>query len=123
MAHFAELDGSNIVTRVVVVGNENCLDGDDNESEAVGIQWCENFFGGGTWIQTSFNTAAGKHYNPDSRLDSEAIDFMTEDDKTPLRKNYAGRGHIYDATRDAFREPQPEGSFTLNEDTCRWEPS
>ena len=123
MAHFAELDGSNIVTRVVVVDNGNCLDGDGNESEAVGIAWCENFFKGGTWIQTSYNTCAGKHFTPNSRLDSEAIDFMTEDEGTPLRKNFAGKGHIYDATRDAFREPQPEGSFTLNEDTCRWEPS
>ena len=121
MAHYAELDGSNIVTRVIVVGNENCLDGDGNESEAVGIAWCENFFKGGTWIQTSFNTCAGKHFTPNSRLDSEAIDFMTEDGGTPLRKNYAGKGYIYDSTRDAFHEPQYFPSWILNETTCRWD--
>ena len=121
MAHFAELDKNNIVTRAIVVGNENCLDGDGNESESVGITWCENFFGGGTWIQTSYNTKGGKHWDPNSRIDSEAADFWTEDDGIPLRKNYAGKGYIYDSTRDAFYYPKPEGSWTLNEDTCRWE--
>ena len=118
MAHFAELDGSNIVTRVVVVGNENCLNGDGNESEAVGIAWCENFFGGGTWIQTSFNTLAGKRYLPEP--DEDGLRVLDES-RPQFRKNYAGKGHIYDSTRDAFYEPQPEGSWTLNEDTCRWE--
>ena len=123
MAHFAELDENNIVTRVVVVDDENCLDDDGNESEAIGIKWCEKFFMGGTWIQTSFNTKLNKHFTPNSRIDSEAIDFMTEDDGTPLRKNFAGKGYIYDATRDAFYESKPDGSWTLNEETCRWEAS
>ena len=39
-----------------------------------------------------------------------------------FRKNYAGIGYIYDKTRDAFREPQPYASWTLNESTCIWEP-
>jgi hypothetical protein len=38
------------------------------------------------------------------------------------RKNYASKGYIYDLTRDAFYRPQPYGSWTLNEDTCNWEP-
>ena len=118
MAHFAELDENNIVTRVVVVGNENCLGDDGNESEAVGIAWCENFFGGGTWIQTSFNTWGGKHWTTGEEPLGEP---STEDDGTPFRKNYAGKGHTYDSTRDAFYDPQPEGSWTLNEDTCQWE--
>ncbi len=45
MAHFAELDTNNIVTRVVVI---------DNADEADGQQWCGDFFGGGTWVQTSY---------------------------------------------------------------------
>ena len=120
MAHFAVLDESNIVTAINVIADSDCLDGDGNESEAVGIAWCENFYGGGTWIQTSYNTKGGKHWAPNSRIDSEAADFYTEDDVAPLRKNYAGIGYFYDSTRDAFYEPEIEG-LDLNEDTCRWE--
>jgi hypothetical protein len=38
-----------------------------------------------------------------------------------FRKNYAGIGYTYDSTRDAFIPPQPYPSWTLNEDTCRYE--
>lgn len=38
-----------------------------------------------------------------------------------IRKNYAGVGHTYDQGRDAFYEPQPYPSWTLNETTCLWE--
>jgi hypothetical protein len=58
----------------------------------------------GEWIQTSYNTRAGTH-----TLGG-----------TPLRKNYAGIGHIYDAHRDAFYVLQPYPSWTLIEDTCQW---
>jgi hypothetical protein len=37
------------------------------------------------------------------------------------RKNFAGIGHTYDTTRDAFIAPQPYNSWTLNEDTCQWD--
>ena len=39
-----------------------------------------------------------------------------------IRKNYAGIGFSYDATRDAFYPPKPFDSWTLDEDTCLWEP-
>ena len=58
----------------------------------------------GKWIQTSYNTYGGVH----------------SDGGTPLRKNYAGIGFTYDATKDAFIAPQPYSSWTLVEDTCRW---
>ena len=58
----------------------------------------------GEWIQTSYNTHGGQH--PENR---------------PLRKNFAGIGYTYDATRDAFISPQPYASWTLNEDTCQWD--
>jgi hypothetical protein len=38
-----------------------------------------------------------------------------------FRKNYAGIGYTYDATRDAFIAPKPFNSWILNEDTCIWE--
>jgi len=59
----------------------------------------------GTWIQTSYNTYGGEH-----KLGG-----------TPLRKNYAGIGYVYDKPRDAFYAPQPYPSWTLNEETCLWE--
>lgn len=37
------------------------------------------------------------------------------------RKNYAGIGFTYEATRDAFIPPKPYSSWVLTEATCRWE--
>jgi hypothetical protein len=59
----------------------------------------------GTWVQTSYNTLGNVHLL----------------DNTPLRKNYAGIGYVYDEGRDAFYSPQPFASWTLNEDTCLWD--
>ena len=59
----------------------------------------------GQWIQTSYNTYGGQH--PEGR---------------PLRKNYAGIGYAYDLTRDAFIPPKPFPSWTLDEETCLWNP-
>tara|TARA_R110002051_G_C8358396_1_gene441421 strand:+ start:71 stop:451 length:381 start_codon:yes stop_codon:yes gene_type:complete len=95
MAHFAELNESNIVIRAIVVNDEH---------EADGENWCNNLLEG-TWKQTSYNTFANVH----------ALGG------TPFRKNFAGIGMTYDATRDAFIYPQPYTSWTLNETTCSWE--
>ena len=69
----------------------------------------------GTWIQTSYNTRGGVHYEPNSHTPSS-------DQSKALRKNYAGIGFIYDEDIDAFYEPQPYASWKLNTTTCRWEP-
>lgn len=60
----------------------------------------------GEWIQTSYNTRGGVH-----SLGG-----------TPLRKNFAAIGYTYDYAKDAFIPPQPFPSWTLNEETCLWEP-
>ncbi len=60
----------------------------------------------GSAKRTSYNTRAGVH-----QLGG-----------TPFRKNYAGKGMIYDPVRDAFYGEQPYASWILNEDTCEWEP-
>ena len=39
-----------------------------------------------------------------------------------IRKNFAGIGHKYDQTLDAFIPPNSFKSWTLNETTCQWEP-
>ena len=97
MAHFAEIDENNIVTRVLVVG-------DDQEHR--GQEFLANDLGlGGTWFKTSYNTVGGVHSNGG----------------TPFRKNYAGIGFTFDEARDAFIPPKPFNSWNLNEDTCLWE--
>jgi hypothetical protein len=68
---------------------------------------------GGEWIQTSYNTFGGKHYDPTTGL---------EDDKIPLRKNYAGLGFTYDRENDAFIPLKPYPSFVFNNETFRWQP-
>lgn len=40
-----------------------------------------------------------------------------------IRKNYAGIGMRYDEILDAFIPIQPYPSWTLNENTCKWEAS
>jgi len=39
-----------------------------------------------------------------------------------IRKNYASNGNIYDPVRDAFYAEQPYPSWTLDEETCIWQP-
>jgi hypothetical protein len=43
MAHFAEINDNNIVTKVIVVHNNELLLG-DTESEQKGIDFCEGLF-------------------------------------------------------------------------------
>jgi|TARA_R100000479_G_scaffold13537_1_gene5340 hypothetical protein len=69
----------------------------------------------GKWIQTSYNTRGGVHYDPETGEPSA-------DQSKALRKNYAGIGFKYDVQRDAFIEPKPFESWTLNETSCLWEP-
>tara|TARA_R100001369_G_scaffold14436_1_gene29058 strand:+ start:290 stop:652 length:363 start_codon:yes stop_codon:yes gene_type:complete len=96
MAHFAKIE-SEVVTQVIVA-----------EQDFIDAQ-------GGTWVQTSYNTRSGVHYQPNT-------DEISEDQSKALRKNYAGLGMVYDSTRDAFYAPQPYASWALNETTCLWEP-
>jgi hypothetical protein len=67
----------------------------------------------GQWLQTSYNTRGGVHYQPDSEIPSA-------DQSKALRKNYAGVGYTYDAAKDAFIAPQPFASWTLDDATCLW---
>jgi len=102
MAHFAKIN-NDLVEKVVVVDNNDILV-DGVEHEETGALMLNQGFGG-NWVQTSYNTNSGEH----------------SFGGTPFRKNYAGVGYTYDATRDAFIPPKPFASCTLNEDTCQWE--
>lgn len=98
MSHWAQIDENNIVINVLV-GNNSYID--------EGYQWLIDNIGG-RWIQTSINTYAGVHIQGG----------------TPLRKNYAGIGFMYNEELDAFIPPKPENypSFIINEQTGLWEP-
>ena len=96
MAHFAELiqktdptgfttDKHWVVERVIVVDNSHV-----SADEALdGENWCSTFFGGGTWKQTSYNSN--------------------------FRKQYAGKGYIFDTAKNKFLTPQPFASWSLDE--------
>src|SRR6056300_11134 len=91
MAHFAELNNSNEVLRVIVISNDDVdANGGELSSEA------ETFVAsivphsedGTAWKQTSYNNN--------------------------FRKHYAGIGHTYDASKDKFILPQPYPSWSLD---------
>ena len=100
MAHFAKINvNTNQVVHISVVDNWNIVDGEGNEVESIGIAYLESVHGSDSnfiWRQTSYNNN--------------------------MRKNYAGIGMTWDAGRNAFIPPKPFNSWTLNEDTCRWDP-
>lgn len=98
MAHFAKVQDG-IVTQVIVAEPEFFDTFVDSSP--------------GQWIQTSYNTRGGVHYNPDTNEPSA-------DQSKALRKNYAGIGYSYDAQRDAFIPPKPYASWVLDEQTCLW---
>jgi len=110
MAHFAQLNENGEVVQVIVVDNQELLNEHGDESEDLGIAFCQQLYGGDTtWEQTSFNGG--------------------------IRKNFAGLGHSFDARLDAFIPPKPVSTeriresdskiedieWELNEETARWE--
>ena len=98
MAHFAKVvDGK--VTQVIVAEREFFATFQDPTP--------------GEWVQTSYNTRGGVHYDP-------ATGEPSADQTKALRKNYAGIGYTYDPLRDAFIPPKPSPDATLDEFSCTW---
>jgi len=79
MAHFVKIDENNVVRQGIVVRNEDILDIEGNESEAVGQAFIASIGLEGTWIQTSYNGS--------------------------FRGKYACLGEVYDAELDEFVAP------------------
>ena len=94
MGHFAKIVNG-VVKQVVVIANKDIKDEEGNEVEAVGSKFCRELFGDGQFIQCSYN---GK-----------------------IRKNYPGKGWLYNSEHDFFHESQPYASWTLNLNNGRWE--
>ena len=91
MAHFAELNNSNEVLRVVVISNDDvdANGGDEStQAETFVASIVPHSTGGTAWKQTSYN------HN--------------------FRKHYAGIGDTYDASKDKFISPQPYPSWSLD---------
>jgi len=105
MASFAKIGLNSKVIEVLSVVNEVIHDSNGIEQEAIGIDFLTKLTGYPLWKQTSYNTYGGVHSSGG----------------TPLRKNHAGIGYIYDEDRDAFIPPKIYNSWILNEDTCLWE--
>lgn len=94
MSHFAKVENG-IVTQVIVAEQD----------------FIDSGVVGNNWIQTSYNTRGGIHYNPATNL---------PDNGTALRANYAGLGYIYDAENDVFYTSQPYPSWTISAPDWIW---
>ena len=91
MAHFAELNSSNEVLRVIVVSNDdvNANGGDQHsDSETFVTTIVPYSTGGVAWKQCSYN------HN--------------------FRKQYAGKGYTYNPSKDKFIADKPYPSWTLD---------
>ena len=91
MAHFAELNSSNEVLRVIVISNDDVdANGGDQHADAETFvaSIVPHSTGGTAWKQTSYNNN--------------------------FRKQYAGAGNIYDASKNKFISPQPYSSWSLD---------
>ena len=103
MAHFAQLDSNNVVTNVIVVGNDDASDFNGVEVESIGVAFCQKLVGSDTnWKQTSYNNR--------------------------MRGNYAGIG-MTDMTNvatlgvgstDIFINQQPYPSWSIGVGTAQW---
>ena len=91
MAHFAELNSSNEVLRVIVVSNDD-VDANGGDLHVDAETFVESIVpystDGVAWKQTSYNNN--------------------------FRKQYAGIGVTYDASKDKFILPQPFPSWSLD---------
>ena len=97
MAHFAELESKTdptgftsdthlIVKRVVVVANDEV----PSDEHVDGETWCKNFFN-----------------KPDTEFKQTSYNHK-------FRKQYAGIGYRYDASKNKFIAPQPFASWSLD---------
>ena len=116
MAHFAKLGANSKVLTVLTLNNSDMLNADGVEDETVGQQYLErhNNWPAQMWIQTSYNTRRGKHYD-------NKTGQLSADQSKALRGNYAGQGMIYGEDNDLFIDKKPYASWVLNTTTVRWQ--
>ena len=95
MAHFAELNDSNVVLRVIVISNED-VDANGGDYHADAEAFVKSKFGGHLWKQCSYNHNA--------------------------RKLFPGKGYTYAASKNKFIAPQPFSSCSLDENADSYPP-
>ena len=98
MAHYAKVN--NTIVEQIIVAEAEFFDTFVDSSP-------------GAWVQTSYNTRGGVHYEANSNTPSS-------DQSKVLRKNYAVIGGSYNGV--GFYDIQPFASWTLNSTTYYWEP-
>lgn len=99
MAHFAQLDENNIVTNVLVVGNDDIQNLPFPQSEPLGVTFLQNLFPNTTWKQTSYNNN--------------------------FRIRYAGIGYKFHADcgeHGGFAPPARYDYFVFDAAQCLWVP-
>lgn len=96
MAHFARVvDG---IVQSVIVAEQDFIDTLPDAN---------------LYIQTSYNTRGGVHYDPQTGEPSA-------DQSKALRMNFAQVGGMYAPVRDAFIPLKPYPSWVFVEETCTW---
>jgi hypothetical protein len=115
MAHFAKIGDTSKVLAVLTLDNKDTINGDGVEEESVGQKYLEkhNNWPAQMWIQTSYNTRGGKHYD-------NKTGELSADQSKALRGNYAGVGHIWDEDNNLFYPKKPYASWVLNTTTADW---
>tara|TARA_R100001244_G_scaffold64149_1_gene53152 strand:+ start:138 stop:590 length:453 start_codon:yes stop_codon:yes gene_type:complete len=116
MAHFAKIGLNGKVIAVLTLDNKDMLNGSNEEDEAVGQQYLERHHNWPSpmWIQTSYNTRGGKHYNNKTAE-------LSADQSKALRGNYAGIGHTWDEDNNLFYSRKTHASWVLNTSEARWQ--
>jgi hypothetical protein len=103
MAHFAEIDSTNTVLRVIVVADEH---------ETNGAEWCNNLLGG-TWVQTSYTNRIRKQYaGVGYAYDADADEFVAPQ---PFASWSLDSNNDWQAPT-----PKPDGYYNWNESTLSW---
>ena len=96
MGHFAKIDGSNLVTQVTII--------DDDEIRGNGGEYTAE-------VETYVSELLGGNWKQCSHTGRKRV-------------NFPGIGWTWDASKDGFVEPKGDwwDAWTLNETTLKWEP-
>jgi len=111
MAHFAKVNLSNIVEKVVVVTNESA------PTEQAGRDFLNNLYKtNDNWMQCSYNTNGGVYYTPN--VDGQVVD---PDQSKAFRMNFPGIGSEWKPEYNGFTTVKPYPSWILDTDTLWWD--
>ena len=122
MAHFAQIDNNNIVTRVTVVADS------DAPNEAAGIALCKSLVGSDTnWVQTSYTgniryryAGIGMKYDATNDVFYKQQPYASWVLNTSTWKWEAPVALPDDAGVDDSENPTEIVEYTWDEDTTSW---